>query len=107
MSFWATATVAANKAVTTPTTAIRVDAHGVANAISGLTRVIKNTPLVTIVAAWISADTGVGPAIASGSHTISGSCALLPHAPTKSISTITVATVPVMALASAEWLIAS
>src|SRR5215217_5391738 len=107
MSFWATATVAANKAVTTPTTAISVDAHGVANPISGLTRVIRNTPLVTIVAAWISADTGVGPAIASGSQMNSGSWALFPHAPTNSISTITVATVPVIVFASAAWLIDS
>jgi hypothetical protein len=27
------------------------------------------TPAVTMVAAWMSADTGVGPAIASGSQT--------------------------------------
>ena len=27
------------------------------------------TPAVTMVAAWISAETGVGPAIASGSQT--------------------------------------
>ena len=27
------------------------------------------TPAVTIVAAWMSAETGVGPAIASGSQT--------------------------------------
>src|SRR4051794_37192254 len=32
----------------------------------------------------MSADTGVGPSIASGSHTNSGICALLPTAPTKS-----------------------
>jgi hypothetical protein len=31
-----------------------------------------------MVAAWISADTGVGPAIASGSQTNSGNCADLP-----------------------------
>ena len=37
-----------------------------------------------MVAAWISADTGVGPAIASGSQTCSGICALLPIAPMKS-----------------------
>ena len=36
-------------------------------------------PAVTIVAAWISAETGVGPSIASGSQTWSGNCALLPH----------------------------
>ena len=39
---------------------------------------------MTIVAAWISADTGVGPAIASGSHTCSGICADLPVAPMNS-----------------------
>ena len=37
-----------------------------------LERVIKYTPAVTIVAAWISAETGVGPAIASPSHACSG-----------------------------------
>jgi hypothetical protein len=42
------------------------------------------TPAVTMVAAWIRADTGVGPSIASGSQVKSGSCADLPHAPMKS-----------------------
>jgi hypothetical protein len=51
-------------------------------------RVSRNTPPVTIVAAWISADTGVGPSIASGSHKYSGSCALLPVAPSNSNSAI-------------------
>jgi hypothetical protein len=37
---------------------------------------------VTIVAAWIRAETGVGPAIASGSQTYSGICADFPMAPT-------------------------
>ena len=32
-------------------------------------RPIKYTPAVTIVAAWMSAETGVGPSIASGSQT--------------------------------------
>ena len=41
---------------------------------------------MTIVAAWISAETGVGPAIASGNQTCSGICADLPVAPTKSSS---------------------
>ena len=36
---------------------------------------------MTIVAAWIRADTGVGPSIASGSQTWSGNWALLPIAP--------------------------
>jgi hypothetical protein len=47
-------------------------------------------PAVTIVAAWISADTGVGPAIASGSHVYSGNCADLPQQPTNSASAIEV-----------------
>ncbi len=40
-----------------------------------------NTPAVTIVAAWISADTGVGPSMASGSHVWSRNWADLPIAP--------------------------
>ena len=56
-------------------------------------RTTRYTPAVTIVAAWISADTGVGPAIASGSHTCSGSCADFPIAPANSSSAITVAVV--------------
>ena len=39
---------------------------------------------MTIVAAWMSADTGVGPAMASGSQTYSGNWADFPQAPTKS-----------------------
>jgi hypothetical protein len=45
-------------------------------------RVIKNTPDVTMVAAWMSAETGVGPSIASGNQRYNGNWALLPHAPT-------------------------
>ena len=40
-------------------------------------------PAATMVAAWISAETGVGPSIASGSQTWRGSCADLPTAPQK------------------------
>ena len=69
MSFCATAMVAANNAVMAPTQAISEGAHAADSAIIGLTRVSKYTPEVTIVAAWINADTGVGPAMASGSHT--------------------------------------
>ena len=36
-------------------------------------------PAVTMVAAWMRADTGVGPHMASGSHVKSGPWALLPH----------------------------
>jgi len=41
------------------------------------------TPAATIVAAWMSALTGVGPSIASGSHTCSGAWADFPIAPQK------------------------
>ena len=41
-------------------------------------------PAVTMVAAWIKAEMGVGPSIESGSQTCSGSCADLPIAPTNS-----------------------
>jgi len=43
----------------------------------------KNIPAVTIVAAWIKADTGVGPSIASGNHICNPTCADLPIAPNK------------------------
>ena len=36
---------------------------------SGFERATRYTPAVTMVAAWISAETGVGPAMASGSQT--------------------------------------
>jgi hypothetical protein len=39
---------------------------------------------LTIVAAWMRAETGVGPSIASGSQTWKGNWADLPAAPTKS-----------------------
>ncbi|EKD42741.1 MAG: hypothetical protein ACD_73C00037G0001 [uncultured bacterium] len=44
-----------------------------------------------MVAAWIKADTGVGPAMASGNHIYKGICADLPVAPTKSAKPIIVA----------------
>ena len=47
----------------------------------GKIRPTRYTPAATIVAAWISALTGVGPSIASGSQTCSGNWALLPTAP--------------------------
>src|SRR4029078_2578543 len=45
-------------------------------------------PAVTIVAAWISAETGVGPAIASGSQTYRGIWADFPATPTSMKSLI-------------------
>ena len=46
------------------------------------TRHNMKTPAATIVAAWINAETGVGPSIASGNQTCNGTCADLPMAPT-------------------------
>ena len=46
-----------------------------------------------MVAAWISAETGVGPAMASGSQTKSGICADLPVAPTNNSKQTAVTTV--------------
>ena len=48
---------------------------------SGDMRATMKIPAVTMVAAWMSAEMGVGPSIESGSHTCSGTCADLPMAP--------------------------
>src|SRR5256885_3211876 len=80
MSFCTNAIVPAISAVAAPTIATIVSVCG-AWLNSTELRPIMYTPAVTIVAAWISADTGVGPSIASGSQTYSGICALLPVAP--------------------------
>jgi hypothetical protein len=45
-------------------------------------RATRYTPAVTIVAAWIRAETGVGPSMASGSQVCSGTCADFANAPT-------------------------
>ena len=67
MSFWTMPMVPANSAVAAPMTATTCSVSG-AWLNSTALRPIMYTPAVTIVAAWISADTGVGPSIASGSH---------------------------------------
>ena len=48
---------------------------------SGDMRATMKMPAVTMVAAWISAEIGVGPSMESGSHTCRGTCADLPMAP--------------------------
>ncbi len=83
MSFCTSPMLAANRAVKHPTPATTISAVGLMEN-SPLLRATRYTPLVTMVAAWISALTGVGPAMASGSHTYSGICALFPVAPTNS-----------------------
>ena len=50
---------------------------------SGDMRATMKMPAVTMVAAWMRAEIGVGPSIESGSHTWSGNCADLPIAPMK------------------------
>src|SRR5437879_13896100 len=67
-------------AVIAPTTST-TDSAVSDNSNSGDIRATMKMPAVTIVAAWISADIGVGPSIESGSHTCSGICADLPIAP--------------------------
>ena len=51
---------------------------------SGDMRATMKMPAVTIVAAWIKAEIGVGPSIESGSQTCSGAWADLPMAPINS-----------------------
>ncbi|MBK6535307.1 MAG: hypothetical protein IPF99_39000 [Deltaproteobacteria bacterium] len=53
---------------------------------------MRNTPAATMVAACSSAETGVGPSIASGSQTCSGNCADLPTTARKKSSVTAVAT---------------
>ena len=76
------ATDAANTSVSAPIAAEMSAAVG-ASSNSGCVRAIRYTPAVTIVAAWISAETGVGPSIASGSQVWSGICADFANAPTR------------------------
>ena len=106
MSCCATAIDAAKSAVAAPTMAIVSGTQPYDDVSTGPTRVIKNTPAVTIVAAWISAETGVGPSMASGSQKYNGNCALLPHAPTKSSTAIAEIAVCEMVPASAASLMA-
>src|SRR3984893_16503315 len=51
------------------------------NSNSGDMRATMKMPAVTMVAAWINAEMGVGPSMESGSHTCKGTCADLPMAP--------------------------
>ena len=91
ISVCTSATDAANSAVAAPTTVTTVCAVGLASNI-GDSRHTMNTPAVTMVAAWISAETGVGPSIASGSQVCSPNCADLPIAPTNNSKQIVVIT---------------
>src|SRR5919197_2374919 len=84
MSSLAHPMIAPTSAVTAPTTTTAVDAASDCE-YTAFDRVTRYTPAVTMVAAWISADTGVGPSIASSSQDCSGTCADLPQAASSSI----------------------
>src|SRR5206468_12116233 len=101
MSKFASAIEPANRAVNPPIPAmIRIAVQGTADTrippVDAIgtrkmnDRAVRYTPAFTIVAAWIRAETVVGPSIASGSHAWSGNCALLPTAPPNRRSGITV-----------------
>ena len=83
MSFCTRPTVAAKNAVVAPKNITTACAFG-ASSNSGDSRATMKTPAVTMVAAWISAETGVGPSIASGSQVCSRNWADLPIAPMNS-----------------------
>src|ERR1700688_1089413 len=59
---------------------------------SGDMRATMKMPAVTMVAAWIRAEIGVGPSMESGSHTCRGNCADLPMAPMNRQMQMTVST---------------
>src|ERR1700751_1508753 len=94
MSFWLQAMVAASSAVAAPMQAMTQLADELKWMI-GAARATRYTPAVTMVAAWIRAETGVGPSMASGSHMYSGIWADLPTAARKSIRARPVANAPV------------
>src|SRR5579872_5754376 len=81
MSLFTTPSSPMKKAVIAPTT-ITTESAVSEYSNSGDMRATMKMPAVTMVAAWIRADIGVGPSIESGSHTCSGTCADLPIAPT-------------------------
>src|SRR5574343_1320227 len=80
MSFWMMPKKPMNKAVMEPITKMKFSATSDSSN-NGDMRDTMKMPAVTMVAAWISAEIGVGPSIESGSHTCSGTCADLPIAP--------------------------
>ena len=83
MSVCTTAIVAAKNAVLPPMKATKASTSG-AYSNTGDMRATRNTPAVTMVAAWIRAETGVGPSMASGSQVCRPSWADLPMAPMNS-----------------------
>ena len=68
------------KAVVAPMNSTKASAVSLCSN-SGDMRATMKMPAVTMVAAWMSAEIGVGPSIESGSQTCSGTWADLPMAP--------------------------
>src|SRR3989442_11090758 len=102
MSHCLSAIVAANSAVSAPTPATTaLDTGAIAN--SRLQRATRYTPAVTMVAAWINAETGVGPAMASGNQVYRGICADLPVQPRNRNSVITVMVLPPATSTVGAW----
>ena len=89
MSYCTVAISAMKNAVIAPIIITNVNAVS-DNSNSGDIRATMKIPAVTMVAAWIRAEIGVGPSIESGSHTCKGNCADLPMAPMNSRMQITV-----------------
>ncbi|SLH59408.1 Uncharacterised protein [Mycobacteroides abscessus subsp. abscessus] len=83
MSSLAQPMIAPNSSVTAPTSTTPSCAPG-ARSKMALDRAMRYTPAVTMVAAWMSAETGVGPSMASPSQDCSGTCADLPQAASNS-----------------------
>src|SRR6185312_5867468 len=80
MSFCTMPTRPMKNAVVAPTIST-TDSAVVDISYSGDMRATMKMPAVTMVAAWISAEIGVGPSMESGSQTCSGTWADLPIAP--------------------------
>src|SRR3954468_20060493 len=78
-----------NNAVVAPMNSTKLSAYS-ENSNSGDMRATMKMPAVTMVAAWINAEIGVGPSMESGSQTCNGTCADLPIAPMNRQMQITV-----------------
>ena len=82
ISFWKNPTDAAKNAVSSPIMRTKVIIKSDMT-INSENLTVKKTPAVTIVAAWINAETGVGPSIASGNQVWKPNWADFPIAPIK------------------------
>ena len=67
MSFWVRAHIAENGVVIAPRHS-KTDCANLLFSVSGWKRISRKMPPTTIALEWSSAETGVGPSIAEGSH---------------------------------------